>query len=149
MSAYAQLGLFDNQVQRLAADDRTSLPVQYHALNAIRHICDDYIDDNNQLKIRADLQNILLRKIQNQANKNAVRIWAFDALFTPFIYNPEDGESALGDNLEKSLSDIVNQPLNQVKLNSSRKKIRKECIPTFLIQCKSACNPNFIYSYCF
>ncbi|UJR15532.1 hypothetical protein I4U23_002471 [Adineta vaga] len=114
LSAYAQLGLYDDNVRRLAADDQGSLEVQYHALNAIRHICDDNIEDNDELRIRRDLQNILLRKLQNKANKNAVRVWAFEALFTSFIYNPEEADSSLGDALEKALGDLLNEPLNQV-----------------------------------
>lgn len=90
------------------------MPVQYHALNTIRNIRDENINENNQLSIRKDLQNLLLRKLQNTANSNAVRIWSFEALFTPFIYNPETDESSLGDDLEKALGEIVNQPVNQV-----------------------------------
>jgi hypothetical protein len=111
------LGLYDDQVRRLAANDQAPLEVQYHALNTIRHICNDYIEANNQLKIRTDLQNLLLKKLQNKANKNAVRIWAFEALYTSFIYNPEEDDSTLGDSLEKALTDILNEPLNQVKFN--------------------------------
>ncbi|CAF1233028.1 unnamed protein product [Adineta steineri] len=114
LSAYAQLGLYDEQVRRLAANDQASLEVQYHALNAIRHICPDNVDDNNELRIRTDLQNLLLRKLQNKANKNAVRVWAFEALYTSFIYNPEEADSTLGDALEKAFGDILNEPLNQV-----------------------------------
>ncbi|CAF0940658.1 unnamed protein product [Rotaria sordida] len=114
LSAYAQLGLYDDQVQRLAANDKAPLQVQYHALNVIRHISDDYIDKKDELKLRTDLQNLLLRKLQNKANKNAVRVWAFEALYTPFIYNPEEDNSTLADNLEKAFSDILNEPLNQV-----------------------------------
>jgi hypothetical protein len=101
-------------VQRLAANDQGSLDIQYHALNAIGHICEDNIDAAEQLKIRTNLQNILLKKLQNKSNKNAVRIWAFEALYTSFIYNPETDDSSLADNLEKALGDILNEPLNQV-----------------------------------
>ncbi|CAF0806671.1 unnamed protein product [Adineta ricciae] len=114
LSAYAQLGLYDENVRRLAADDQADLEVQYHALNAIRHICDHNIEDSSELRIRQDLQNILLRKLQNKANKNAARVWAFEALFTSFIYNPEEADSSLGDALEKALGDVLNEPLNQV-----------------------------------
>ncbi|UJR31139.1 hypothetical protein I4U23_018646 [Adineta vaga] len=114
LAAYAQLGLYDDNVKALATDDKASLEIQYQALNTIRHICDDFIDDANQVKIRTDLQNLLLKKLQNQANKNAVRVWAFEALYTSFIYNPEEDDSTLADNLEKALSDILDQPLNQV-----------------------------------
>ena len=110
------MGLFDDEVRILASDDQIPLQVQYHALNTIRHICDDYIDDNNRLQIRTDLQNLLLKKLQNRANKNAVRVWAFEALYTPFIYNPEESEPILADNLEKTLSNILNEPFNQVEL---------------------------------
>ena len=115
LAAYAQLGFYDDQVKALAADDRAPLEVQYHALNAIRHICDDQIDDASQLKIRTELQDVLLKKLQNKANKNAVRVWAFEALYTSFIYNPEEDNPTLGDSLEKALSDILDQPLNQVR----------------------------------
>ena len=64
--------------------------------------------------MRTNLQNLLLRKLQNKSNKNAVRIWAFEALYTPFIYNPETDESSLDDELEKVLGTILNEPLNQV-----------------------------------
>jgi len=111
------LGLYDEQVRRLAANDQASLEVQYHALNTIRHICDDNIHDDKELKIRTDLQNLLLKQLQNKANKNAVRVWAFEALYTSFIYNPEEDDSTLGDALEKALTDILNEPLNQVKFN--------------------------------
>ncbi|CAF1402787.1 unnamed protein product, partial [Rotaria sordida] len=114
LSAYAQLGLYDDQVRNLASNDQAPLEIQYHALNAIRHMCDHYIDDNNELKIRTDLQNLLLRKLQNKSNKNAVRVWAFEALYTPFIFNPEESDSTLSDDLEKALSNILNEPLNQV-----------------------------------
>ena len=117
LAAYAQLGLYDDQVRNLATNDQTPLEIQYQALNTIRHICEEYIDDANQLKIRTDLQNLLLKKLQNKTNKNAVRIWAFEALFTSFIYNPEEDDSTLGDNLEKALSNILNEPLDQVKLS--------------------------------
>jgi hypothetical protein len=69
------------------------------------------------LRIRTDLQNLLLQQLQNKANKNAVRVWAFEALYTSFIYNPEEDDSTLADALEKALTDILNEPLNQVKLN--------------------------------
>jgi hypothetical protein len=108
------LGLYDDQVRNLAADDKAPLEIQYQALNTIRHICNDYIDDNNQLKLRTDLQNLLLKKLQNKANKNAVRVWTFEALYTSFIYNPEEDDSTLADNLEKAISNILNEPLNQV-----------------------------------
>ncbi|CAF3221829.1 unnamed protein product [Rotaria sp. Silwood2] len=114
LAAYAQLGLYDDQVRSLAANDKVSLEVQYHAFNVIRHICDDYVDDNNELKIRTDLQNLLLSKLQNKSNKNAVRVWAFEALYTPFIYNPEESDSTLADAVEKALSDVLDEPLNQV-----------------------------------
>lgn len=114
LAAYAQLGLYDDNVRALAANDQASLEVQYHTMNAIRHICDDNVDDASELRIRRDLQNILLRKLQNKANKNAVRVWAFEALFTSFILNPEEADSSLGDALEKTLGDILNEPLNQV-----------------------------------
>ena len=114
LAAYAQLGLYDDQVRSLAANDQAPLEVQYHALNAIRHICDDYVDDNNEVRIRTDLQNLLISKLQNKSNKNAVRVWAFEALYTPFIYNPEESDSTLADALEKVLSDILDEPLNQV-----------------------------------
>lgn len=35
-------------------------------------------------------------------------------MYTSFIYNPETDDSKLADDLEKSLSDLLNQPLNQV-----------------------------------
>ncbi|CAF1431772.1 unnamed protein product, partial [Adineta ricciae] len=114
LAAYAQLGLYDDNVKALAADDKAPLEVQYQALNVIRHICDGFIDDKNEVKIRTELQNLLLKKLQNEANKNAVRVWAFEALYTSFIYNPEEDDSTLGDNLEKALSEILDQPLNQV-----------------------------------
>ncbi|CAF0741101.1 unnamed protein product [Adineta steineri] len=114
LAAYAQLGVYDDQVRTLAANDKAPLEVQYQALNTIRHICDDFIDDANQVKIRTDLQSLLLKILQNKSNKNAVRVWAFEALFTSFIYNPEEDDSTLGDNLEKALSEILDQPLNQV-----------------------------------
>ena len=114
LAASAQLGLYDDQVRTLAANDQAPLEVQYQALNTIRHICDDHINDAEQVKIRTDLQNLLLKKLQNKANKNAVRVWAFEALYTSFIYNPEEDDSTLADNLEKALSDILNEPLNQV-----------------------------------
>lgn len=117
LAAYAQLGLFDDQVRRLAASDQAPLEIQYHALNAIRHICDDYVSDDTEGKIRSDLQALLLKKLQNKANKNAVRVWAFEALYTPFIYNPEETNPVLGDSLEKALNAIVNEPLNQVNIN--------------------------------
>jgi hypothetical protein len=110
------LGLYDDQVLALAANDQAALEVQYHALNAIGHICENFIDDDKQLKIRTDLQNVLLKKLQNKSNKNAVRIWAFQGI-TSFIYNPEEDDSTLADRLEQTLSDILNEPLNQVKLN--------------------------------
>jgi hypothetical protein len=88
--------------------------VQYHAFNTIRHICEDNVDESAQLKIRTELQNLLLKKLQNKSNKNAVRIWAFEALYTSFIYNPETDDSSLADDLEKALGDILNEPLNQV-----------------------------------
>ena len=91
------------------------MEVQYQALNVIRHICDSFIDDENEVKIRTELQNLLLKKLQNEANKNAVRVWAFEALYTSFIYNPEEDDSTLADNLEKALSEILEQPLNQVR----------------------------------
>lgn len=115
LSAYAQLGLYDDQVKALAADDKEPLEVQYQALNAIRHICEDHIDDANKQKIRSELQDVLLKKLQNKANKNAVRVWAFEALYTSFIYNPEEDTPTLSDNLEKALSDILDQPLDQVR----------------------------------
>lgn len=90
------------------------MPLQYHALNAIRNVNEENINENAKLSIRTNLQNILLRKLQNTGNSNAVRIWAFEALFTSFIYNPETDESTLGDELEKALGELVNQPLNQV-----------------------------------
>jgi len=108
------LGLYDDQVGVLAEDDKLPLEVQYHVLNTIRHICEDNIDDNNQLKIRTNLQNLLVKKLENKSNKNAVRVWAFQALYTSFIYNPETDHSTLGDDLEKILSNILNEPLNQV-----------------------------------
>ena len=111
------MGLYDDQVKRIASNDQGPLEVQYHALNAIRHICEDNVDDNSQLRIRTDLQNVLLKKLQTKTNKNAVRVWAFEALFTSFIYNSEEDDSTLGDSLEKALGDILNEPLNQVKLN--------------------------------
>jgi hypothetical protein len=111
------LGLYDEQVRRLAANDQATLEVRYHALNTIRHICDDNIDDDKELRIRTDLQNLLLKQLQNKANKNAVRVWAFEALYTSFIYNPEEDDSTLGDALEKALMNILNEPLNQVKFN--------------------------------
>ena len=114
LAAYAQLGLFDDQVRRLASNDQASLDIQYHALNAIRHIREEYINDANQLNLRTGLQNLLLRKLQNKSNKNAIRIWAFEALYTPFIYNPETDDSPLADDLEKALGNILNEPLNQV-----------------------------------
>jgi hypothetical protein len=114
LAAYAQLGLYDDQVRVLAANEQSPLEVQYHALNTIRHIGEDNIDDNNQLKLRTDLQNLLLKKLQNKSNKNAVRVWAFEALFTSFIYNPETDDSTLADDLEKALTNILNQPLDQV-----------------------------------
>ncbi|CAF1034217.1 unnamed protein product [Rotaria magnacalcarata] len=112
LAAYAQLGLYDNQVKNLAAEQH--LEVQYHALNAIRHIDDDYIDDADELNIRTDLQNVLLEKLQNKENKNAVRVWAFEALYTPFIFNSEESDPTLSDNLEKAFSTILDEPLNQV-----------------------------------
>jgi hypothetical protein len=117
LAAYAQLGLFDNQVRRLAASDQAPLEIQYHALNAIRHICADYVSDDSEGKVRSDLQALLLIKLQNKSNKNAVRVWAFEALYTPFIFNPEEPNPVLGDSLEKALHAIVNEPLNQVNLN--------------------------------
>ncbi|CAF1498906.1 unnamed protein product [Rotaria sp. Silwood1] len=114
LAAYALLGLYDDQVRSLAANDKVPLEVQYHAFNTIRHVCDDYVDDKNELRIRTDLQNLLLTKVQNKSNKNAVRVWAFEALYTPFIYNPEESDSTLADALEKALSDILDEPLNQV-----------------------------------
>ena len=114
LSAYAQLGLYDDAIETIAADDQLPLEIQYHALNSIRHICEDNIDDDQELKIRTSLQKILLKKLQNQSNKNAVRIWSFEALYTSFIYNPETDDSSLADDLEKALSDLLNQPLNQV-----------------------------------
>ena len=114
LSAYAQLGFYDDQLRLLASNDKLPLEVQYHVLNAIRHVCQDHVNTNDQLKIRTDLQNLLLKKLQNKSNKNAVRIWAFEALFTSFIYNPETDDSSLGDELEKALGDILNEPLNQV-----------------------------------
>ena len=116
LAAYAQLGVFDEQVGRLANDDKAALEVQYHALNVIRNINEDYLDEKRVPRIRTNLQNLLLRKLTNKALKNAVRIWAFEALYTPFIYNPEEEDSTLGDALEKALGNIVNEPLNQVTL---------------------------------
>lgn len=114
LAAYAQLGVFDEQVGRLANDDKAALEVQYHALNVIRNINEDYLDDKRVPRIRTNLQNLLLRKVTNKALKNAVRIWAFEALYTSFIYNPEEEDSTLGDALEKALGNVVNEPLNQV-----------------------------------
>ena len=114
LAAYAQLGVFDEQVGRLANDDKAALEVQYHALNVIRNINEDYLDDKRVPRIRTNLQNLLLRKLSSKALKNAVRIWAFEALYTSFIYNPEEEDSTLGDALEKALGNVVNEPLNQV-----------------------------------
>lgn len=114
LAAYAQLGVFDEQVGRLANDDKAALEVQYHALNVIRNINEDYLDEKRIPRMRTNLQNLLLRKLSNKALKNAVRVWAFEALYTPFIYNPEEEDSTLGDALEKALNGIVNEPLNQV-----------------------------------
>lgn len=114
LSAYAQLGLYDDQLRVLANNDKLPLEVQYHVSNAIRHICEDNVNANDQSRIRTDLQNILLKKLQNKSNKNAVRIWAFEALYTSFIYNPETDDSSLADDLEKALTDLLNEPLNQV-----------------------------------
>jgi hypothetical protein len=114
LSAYAQLGLYDDQVRSIASNEKLPLEVQYHALNAIRHICEDNVDDSSELKIRTDLQTLLLKQLQNKSNKNAVRVWAFEALYTSFIYNPETDDSSLADDLEKTLGDILNEPLNQV-----------------------------------
>lgn len=114
LAAYAQLGVFDEQVGRLANDDKADLEVQYHALNVIRNINEDYLDEKRVPRIRTNLQNLLLRKLTNKALKNAVRIWAFEALYTPFIYNPEEEDSTLSDALEKALGNIINEPLNQI-----------------------------------
>ena len=114
LSAYAQLGLYDDQLRVLANNDKLPLEVQYHVLNALRHICEDNVNANDQQKIRTDLQNLLLKKLQNKSNKNAVRVWAFEAVYNSFIYNPETDDSPLGDDLEKALTDVLNEPLNQV-----------------------------------
>ena len=116
LAAYAQLGLYDQQVRTLAASNDAPLEVQYHALNAIRRISDDNIDDGNELSIRKDLTTLLLNKLQTKTNKNCVRVWAFEALYTPFIYNPEEVDSTLGDKIESALAAILNEPLNQVKI---------------------------------
>lgn len=114
LAAYAHLGFYDDQLRVLASNDKLPLEVEYHVSNALRRIDEDYVNKNEQQKIRTDLQNVLLKKLQNKSNKNAVRIWAFEALFTSFIYNPETDDSSLGDELEKALADLLNEPLNQV-----------------------------------
>ncbi|CAF4803307.1 unnamed protein product, partial [Rotaria socialis] len=73
-----------------------------------------YIDDADELNIRTDLQKVLLEKLQNKENKNAVRVWAFEALYTPFIFNSEESNPTLSDDLEKAFSAILDEPLNQV-----------------------------------
>ncbi|CAF4550546.1 unnamed protein product, partial [Rotaria magnacalcarata] len=55
LSAYAQLGLYDDQVKSLAIDDTAPLEVRYHALNAIRYISSVYLDDTEQYDIRQTL----------------------------------------------------------------------------------------------
>ncbi|CAF2957303.1 unnamed protein product, partial [Rotaria sp. Silwood2] len=60
LASYVQLPLYDDKVQRLVTSDVASLEVQYHGLNVIRHICEDNIDKHDQLKIRTDLQTVLL-----------------------------------------------------------------------------------------
>jgi hypothetical protein len=116
LAAYAQLGLYDQQVRNIAAGSDAPLEVQYHALNAIRHICDDNIDDANELSIRKDLTTLLLNKLQTKTNKNCVRVWAFEALYTSFIYNPEESDPTLSDKVESTLAAILNEPLNQVEI---------------------------------
>lgn len=110
------MGLYDDKVRALAADDQGRLEVQYHALNVIRFINDDYIDDSREASLRKDLQTLLLGKLQNTANKNSVRVWAFQALYTSFIYNPEESDATLGDELEKALSTLLDESLNQVNI---------------------------------
>ncbi|CAF1612350.1 unnamed protein product [Rotaria magnacalcarata] len=114
LSAYAQLGLYDDQVMSLAIDDTAPLEVRYHALNAIRYISSVYLDDTEQSDIRQTLQFRLLRQLENKANKNAVRIWTFQALYSPFIYDSEISY-LFGGSLEETLQEIVDEPLNQVK----------------------------------
>ena len=121
LAAYAQLGLYDQQVRNLAASTDAPLEVQYHALNAIRHICDDNIDDANEANIRKDLSTLLLNKLQTKTNKNCVRVWAFEALYTSFIYNPEEADSSLSDKVESALAAILNEPLNQVAIVKSNR----------------------------
>ncbi|CAM4823264.1 unnamed protein product [Rotaria magnacalcarata] len=113
LSAYAQLGLYDDQVMSLAIDDTAPLEVRYHALNAIRYISSVYLDDTEQSDIRQTLQFRLLRQLENKANKNAVRIWTFQALYSPFIYDSEISY-LFGGSLEETLQEIVDEPLNQV-----------------------------------
>ncbi|CAF4324653.1 unnamed protein product, partial [Rotaria magnacalcarata] len=113
LSAYAQLGLYDDQVMSLAIDDTAPLEVRYHALNAIRYISSVYLDDTEQYDIRQTLQFGLLRQLENKANKNAVRIWTFQALYSPFIYDSEISY-LFGGGLEETLQEIVDEPLNQV-----------------------------------
>lgn len=64
LAAYAQLGLYDPQIASIAGAADLPLEVQYHALNAIRHICSDNVDDGDELKVRTDLQKLLLKKIR-------------------------------------------------------------------------------------
>lgn len=114
MAAYAQLGLYEERIRQLAVSDQAPLEVQYHAYNALRHISEDFIAKDQVAKVRTDIQNALLRKLQSNKHRNAVRIWAFEALYTPFIFNPEEDDPTLSDALEKALESIVNEPLNQV-----------------------------------
>lgn len=97
------MSLYDDQVKNLAAKDDASLPIQYHSLNVIRSMSSAYAND---IVTRIGLQNLLWNKLNNKANKNAVRIWAFQALFS--------SKNELGSMLEKGLTRILDEPLNQV-----------------------------------
>jgi hypothetical protein len=116
--ANAELGIYADQMATLANDNKAPLEIQYYILRALRNIRAEYLTETSVSKIRTQLQEILLRKLRNKDNSNAVRIWSFDALYTPFIYNPEEPNPVLSDTLEKEFEIIVNEPLNQVGLIS-------------------------------
>ncbi|CAF0993491.1 unnamed protein product, partial [Didymodactylos carnosus] len=112
LAAYAQLGVYDDNVKK-CLDDQLPLEVQFHALNVIKSINDKYLDDNEEKTFSRSLADILTKKLQNKSNKNAVRIWSFQALFTPLFYNPQLNPDT-ADKLEDAIGDLLKEKLNQV-----------------------------------
>ncbi|CAF0906246.1 unnamed protein product [Didymodactylos carnosus] len=112
LAAYTQLGVYDNHVKE-CLDDQFPLEIQYHALNVIKNIDIQYMNDNEGTMISRDLIDTLTKKLQNKSNTNAVRIWSFHSLFTSFFYNPNETPD-IADKLEQTIVTILKEPLNQV-----------------------------------